>query len=288
MFTIGNNDLAPIPEGRNASGNLKVLGMMILGYGRERPDKISHFVNDLFYTQEMDVNNPPIFRGEAFDTTAEKNYRVPALYSFNYGKFHFISLNSEIRTGYPDSNPDALNYTPSTVTGEFGVKDPYNGNKSVAYQKVEDWLVRDLLIWKNNGSLPASYDPEHPEDSRLAPQNCQKAIIYTHEMPFTITAAGTYGKYIRPDADGSVFRESSKANLNTKHGFQFQRLFKLWGIRLIFGGHKHTCSISMPIYDAPGSYVPYSSSPSDLMQNISGADSFNPIIQVVRGDTDPA
>lgn len=287
MFTIGNNDLAPIPEGRNVSGNLKVLGMMILGYGRERPDKISHFVNDLFYTQEMDVNNPPIFRGEAFDTTAEKNYRVPALYSFNYGKFHFISLNSEIRTGYPDSNPDALNYTPSTVTGEFGVKDPYNGNKSVAYQKVEDWLVRDLLIWKNNGSLPASYDSEHPEASRLAPQNCQKAIIYTHEMPFTITAAGTYGKYIRPDADGSVFRESSKANLNTKHGFQFQRLFKLWGIRLIFGGHKHTCSISMPIYDAPGSYVPYSSSPSDLMQNISGADSFNPIIQVVRGDTDP-
>lgn len=287
MFTIGNNDLAPIPKDRNASGNLKVLGMMILGYGRERPDKISHFVNDLFYTQEMDVKNPPIFRGEAFDTTAEKNYRVPALYSFNYGKFHFISLNSEIRTGYPDSNPDALNYTPSTVTGEFGVKDPYNGNKSVAYQKVEDWLVRDLLIWKNNGSLPASYDPEHPEDSRLAPQNCQKAIIYTHEMPFTITAAGTYGKYIRPDADGSVFRESSKANLNTKHGFQFQRLFKLWGIRLIFGGHKHTCSISMPIYDAPGSYIPYSSSPSDLMQNISGADSFNPIIQVVRGDTDP-
>jgi hypothetical protein len=106
-------------------------------------------------------------------------------------------------------------------------------------------------------------------------------------MPFTITAAATYGMYLKPNSDGSVFRESSKANLNTKHGFQFQRLFKIWGIRLVFGGHKHTCSISMPIYDAPASYVPYSSSNSDLMQDLTGADTFNPIIQVVKTDNDP-
>lgn len=280
MFTIGNNDLAPIPEDLTVSTNPKVYGMTILGYGRERPDKISHFVADLFYTQEMDHKNPPIFRGEYLNSVAEKNFRIPSLYSFNYGQFHFVSLNSEIRTGYPDD-------VPTTVTGEFGVKDNYSGNKSQTYQKVEDWLVRDLLIWKNGGQLPVSYDPEHPENHRFDPQNCQKAIIYCHEMPFTITAAGTYAKYLKPDATGSVFRESSKANLNTKHAFQFQRLFKIWGIRLIFGGHKHTCSLSMPIYDAPANYVPWESTNSDLMADLTGADTFNPIIQVVRGDTDP-
>lgn len=271
MLTLGNNDLAPVPQDLTVSSEPKVYGMTILGYGRERPDKVSHFVADLFYTQEMDYNNPPIFRGEYLNSSAEKNYRIPSLYSFNYGQFHFISLNSEIRTGYSDSD-----LYPSTVTGEFGVKDNYNGAKSEVYANVEDWLVKDLLIWKN-GSVPNDY-------TRFSPTNCQKAIIYTHEMPFTITAAATYGKYLNPNSDGSVFREASKANLNLKHAFQFQRLFKLWGIRLVFGGHKHTCSISMPIYDAPGSYVPYSSSNEDLMQDLTGADTFNPIIQVVKND----
>lgn len=289
MFTIGNNDLSPIPEDRFISNNLSLYGMTILGYGRERPDKISHVVADLFYTEEMDPNNPPIFRGIYLDSNAELNFRIPALYSFNYGQFHFVSLNSEIRTGYSDTDPQGAKYTPSTVTGDFGVKDICNGNKSETYQKVENWLVRDLLIWKNGGTLPSSYDPEHPENHRFDPQDCQKAIIYTHEMPFTITAAGTYAGYLKPGT-ASIFRESSKANLNTKHAFQFQRLFKIWGIRLVLGGHKHTCSISMPIYDAPGDYDPRpngdstKNTPSYLMNDISGEDSFNPIMQVVVGD----
>ncbi len=273
MLTIGNNDLAPIPQDLSVSSDPKVYGMTLLGYGDERPNKVSHFVADLFYTQEMDYDNPPIFRGEYLNSSAEKNFRIPSLYSFNYGQFHFISLNSEIRTGYPDTD-----VIPSTVTGEFGVKDNYSGAKSETYAKVEDWMVKDLLLWKN-GEIPADY-------TRFSPQDCQKAIVYCHEMPFTITAAATYGKYLNPNSDGSVFREASKANLNTKHAYQFQRLFKLWGIRLVFGGHKHTCSISMPIYDAPTAYVPYTSTNEDLMQDMSGADSFNPIIQVVKGDTD--
>jgi hypothetical protein len=81
----------------------------------------------------MDYNNPPIFRGEYLNSSSEKTFKIPSLYSFNYGQFHFISLNSEIRTGYSDS----ATY-PSTVTGEFGVKDNYSGNKSETYQKVED------------------------------------------------------------------------------------------------------------------------------------------------------
>lgn len=291
MLTIGNNDLAPIPGGLNLSSDPEIYGMTLLGRGDERPNKISHFVADLFYTQEMDVENLPIFEGEALLSTNPKTYRVPSLYSFNYGQFHFISLNSEVRTGYQDATPESASYTPSTVTGEFGVKDPYDGGETVFYSKVEDWLVRDLLVWKNNGTLPVSYDWQNPKNHRFDPENCQKAIVYCHEMPFTITAAATYGTFLNPNKVSSQPRETAKANLNTKHNFQFQRLFKLWGIRLVFGGHKHTCSISMPIYDAPQSYVPYREADgtydpkTELMRPLTYDATFNPIIQIPKDDT---
>ena len=38
----------------------------------------------------MDKDNPPVFSIKGAD------YLVPSLYSFNYGNYHFISLNSEI------------------------------------------------------------------------------------------------------------------------------------------------------------------------------------------------
>jgi hypothetical protein len=139
MFTVGNNDLSPVPQDLTVSSEPKVYGMTLLGYGRERPDKVSHFVVDLFYTQEMDPSNPPVFEGTSLSSGATKLFRIPSLYSFNYGQFHFVSLNSEIRTGYGDD-------IQTTVTGEFGVNDVYNGNKSATYDKVEDWLVKDLLL----------------------------------------------------------------------------------------------------------------------------------------------
>ena len=283
MLTIGNNDLAPIPGGLNIPSDPEVYGMTLLGRGDERPNKISHFVADLFYTQEMDPNNLPVFEGVALLSNAPKTYRVPSLYSFNYGQFHFVSLNSEVRTGYADANPESSNYTPSTVTGEFGVKDPYDGSESEFYAKVEDWLVKDLLLWKD-GEIPSDY-------TNFSPHDCQKAIIYTHEMPFTITAAATYATYLNPNKTSSQPRETAKANLNTKHAFRFQRLFKLWGIRLVFGGHKHTCSISMPIYDAPQRYVPYREADVDydpkteLMRPLTFDATFNPIIQIAKNDT---
>jgi hypothetical protein len=46
-------------------------------------------------------------------------------------------------------------------------------------------------------------------------------------MPFTITAAATYAAFLNPASTTNYARETSKANLNTKHAFQFQRLFKL-------------------------------------------------------------
>jgi hypothetical protein len=40
------------------------------------------------------------------------------------------------------------------------------------------------------------------------------------------------------------------------HNFEFQRLFKLCGIQMIMGGHKHTVAITRPVYDAPIGYNP--------------------------------
>lgn len=289
MFTIGNNDLAPIvPDPSDSTKPLSVAdpsvyGMLVLGRGDERPNKISHFVADLFYTQEIDVENPPIFKGVTTGGS-QKSYKLPSLYSFNYGDFHFISLNSELRTGYGDKDTKL-----TTLSGEFGVVDSANGDNSLIYDLIEEWLVRDLLVWKNNGTLPVSYDAEHPENFRFAPQNCQKAIIYTHEMPFTILAAATYATFLSTP-NVTQKRETSKANLNRTHGFEFQRLFKIWGIRLVFGGHKHTCSISMPIYDAPSAFDPRpnaadnANSNETLMQDLSPADTFNPIIQIPKDD----
>ena len=277
MLTIGNNDLAPIARVSSSTTANDLYGMTQLGIGNECPDKVNHVVADLFYTQEMDPDNPPIFEGTSVGGTNVKQYKVPSLYSFNYGAFHFVSLNSEIRT-QPENTEEF-----TTMTGEFGVNDvkadANNGQTSEVYAKIEDWLVRDLLKWKN-GSIDPNY-------TRYSPQNCQKAIIYCHEMPFTITAAATYANYLKPTGDASVWRETAKANLNRRHSFQFQRLFKLWGIRLVFGGHKHTCSISYPVYDAPGDYTPYTDSGEDLMKSITGADSFNPIAQIIRTSEEP-
>lgn len=65
----------------------------------------------------------------------------------------------------------------------------------------------------------------------------------------------------------------------------FSRLFKKYGIRLVLGGHKHTYSISKPIYDAPGNYIGDNNQPAsdvDIMGEVTTADTRKPVIQVTR------
>lgn len=309
-FAVGNNDLAPYT-------------MSILGTGSETPDKSSHVVADLFYTQEMDINNPPIFEGVGVSWTltdsgwkmtegvTTKQFRIPCLYSFNYGPWHFISLNSEIRTCNTTTSPNTVTGD-SGDGGEFGVKDEYRSSvgtegdantkastdpimASKVYDYIEAWMLKDILQWKakTDSSVEVPEEKgmelvERREELRYLPQNCGRCIIYTHEAPFTIIAQKTYAAYAANPTQNN-WRETGKANLNRKHLFEFQRLFKIWGISCLFGGHKHTCSISYPVYDAPAEYNPIDSEKNTndvLMGLMKATDTFNPITQLAIGASD--
>ena len=290
MLNVGNNDLAPTT-------------MRDIGNGKESPFKIDVGVIDYFYTFEIDPLNPQLFIGKSDKdvTKPSKRYKMSSLYSFNYGKVHFISLLSEIRTisHKSEKNDETDNWgektlKKSTVNTMWGVKDErrqVNGSNVATASRIfdteEEWVIRDLIKWKNGGQLPrmsetnywtkevqsatgTGYDPswEYREKERYNPlivNNCENCIVFTHEMPFNIISKSAYDEYQNSDtsATGSgpqVPRETAKAYLNRFHNFEYQRLFKTWGIRMVTGGHKHTCAITHPVYDAPLNYDPTSSS----------------------------
>lgn len=229
MFTIGNNDLC---------------GKQIyeLGNGSAGTYKVNHVNVTFYYCFEMDDNNSVIFQ------SGDLEYLMPSLYSFNYGKYHFISINSEIALNTYSVYQDA--------EGTF---------YSDTYKQMEDWFIKDLQQWTNSDN----------------PSNCGKCIVYMHEMPFTIithaTAAGTDG------------RKGSK--LNTAYGkYRWSRIFKKYGIRLVFGGHKHTYSITKPVYDAPEGYITSSNTVDtsvDFMNDISDTASMQPVVQVLASENKP-
>ena len=195
------------------------------------------------------------------------------------------------------------------------VADPTNvSTASKIFDREEEWIIRDLIKWKNGGTLPEVsgndnywtepvvssetaadgielYDPswKHRETERNNPlikDNCHGCVVFTHEMPFNIISSSSYRRY---DIGASVPRETAKAYLNRYHNFEYQRLFKLWGIPLVMGGHKHTAAITYPVYDAPDNFNPTSSN-NNIMKNtgsngtFSKKTTFNPFIQVKRSD----
>ena len=74
QYTIGNNDLCPqIPYKLGDGGNTEKINPVNITY---------------YYTFELDNENLPLF------TVGQNKYYVPSLYSFNYGKHHFLCMNS--------------------------------------------------------------------------------------------------------------------------------------------------------------------------------------------------
>lgn len=287
MLTIGNNDLAPI-------------SMRDIGTGKESPWKINVNVVDYFYCFEIDEDNPCVFSGKsAKDENATVQYRIPSLYSFNYGDYHFVSLLSEIRTRSnkeEETSEGSNNYTSkemsqSTVNTIFGVEDVLRGdgtNKhaSAIYDVEERWLIKDLLKWKGITNV----DTENTDLVTLRCNEnlknaCGKCIIFIHEMPFNIVSGAAYYRY---EHNSNAPRETSKAYLNRYHDYEYQRAFKIWGIRMVMGGHKHTAAMTQPVYDAPLAWDPCTSTDEALFAfgenetSFNDIASFQPIVQVLK------
>lgn len=236
MFTIGNNDLC---------GHVSTE----LTDGEDATSKYSHINVLRYFCFELDTRNDYSFEWE------DDTYPIYSLYSFNYGQYHFVCLNSEIAIATSKMYKD-------------WESDSYQGDRTFAENanaKIEDWLKKDLQLWKGIGES-------------TEPTDCKKCIVYMHEMPFTIVTWSFMG--------GESARVGSHLNtINSRGLYRFSRIFKKYGIRLVLGGHKHTYSISKPIYDAPSSYINSNNKPVssvDIMEEVTSADTRIPVIQVTN------
>lgn len=207
MFTIGNNDLC---------GHVSTE----LTDGEDATSKYSHINILRYHCFELDPRNDNYF--VEWDGMTLPIYSV---YSFNYGDWHFVSLNSEYAIASSKMYKD---WVDSSYKGDSTFAETVNA-------KIEDWLKKDLQLWKNSGES-------------IEPSDCSKAIIYMHEMPFTIVTDSFM--------TGTSARQGSHLNtLDSRGLYRFSRLFKKYGIRMVMGGHKHTYCLTKPIYDAPEGYV---------------------------------
>ena len=306
MFTIGNNDLCA----RNDT---------VFGNGEDFTSKYNHINIKKYYTFELDPNN--------IDEDGNSNYYIPkislpidiqglekkdftnipieSVYSYNYGDYHFISLNSEY-TAASIIMYNKLTYDSNNIKTATQLVNGIN-------ERIENWLKKDLSIWKPNSYHPTdsiyymlgtkyycyydeygnkidtirqlvaneeyhvSNNEEQPGDpyseeigkvyfldpdtkERVArqldrsdilinePYDCTKCLVYMHEIPFTIVT----DKFII----GRNGREGSKLNTNNNNGlYRYSRLFNRYGIRIVFGGHKHTYCMTRPVVDAPADYL---------------------------------
>ena len=183
MATIGNNDLSH-----------RILYQTL---DNDDNDKVWHENITFFYTFELDPNNMPIFVGGDGNS-----YLIPSLYSFDYGKAHFMCINSEIKT--------------LTETSEFAYGFSKSGN---FYPQIKRWCERDIE--------PYSAD------------TTTSKIAYCHEMPFTLLTSAvteTTGATPTTRSGGS----SANDNNPDDNKFWLSEFFQTHGIKLCLGGHKHT------------------------------------------------
>lgn len=301
MFTIGNNDLCGLIPTK-------------FGNGDDFTSKFNPINVRKYYTFELDKNNvdnagksnyflPEV---EISNTTGDKqtyrNIPIDSIYSFNYGDYHFVSINSEY-TKASASIYNKINYTNSNDIDD-------NFIKSIN-ERIESWFTQDLLLWKDsyiptthgkympstkyytmNGETPTlftDYDVGDPIPANAnilinEPRNCSKCLVYMHEIPFTIVTDAF--------VTGGSERGGSKLNTyNTKGSYRLSRLFKLYGIRIVFGGHKHTYSLSYPVYDCSTDINNYNSDivlpgyEDDPHRIVTSEASRSPVIQfITMGD----
>lgn len=220
MPTIGNNDLCGIIPYE-------------LGNGNASKYKINHKNIQYYYCFELSETNKPIFTYQHSDkidtnllgdilsyTDNTFSYYMPSLYSFNYGKYHFICLNSEFAL-----NTYSCYYNDPVIADLF---------KQHAYYNMYKWLEKDYDSSRNN-------------------------IAYMHELPFCIVVGDSTTGIATPRtiSNGSKLNNSfvdgvsktpgsSDSAESFTGGCNFSEFFQTHNIKLCLGGHKHTYSLSYP------------------------------------------
>ena len=246
MYVIGNNDLCGIVPYE-------------LGDGTASKYKINHKNIQYYYTFEIDSSNPPIFKyvdanldvnkmGDVLegDSTMFKYY-MPSVYSFNYGNYHFIGLNSEFA-----DNTYQIYYDDSAKGGSI---------KEHAYYNMYKWLEKDLSI--NQG---------------------KNHIAFMHELPFCIIVGDSTtnvanartqvnGSKLNHDFSNGILKTEGVDNKVYTGGCSFSELFQNNNVKLALGGHKHTYSLSYPTKEN----ITYNG-------NLRSVDYANPIIDKVGND----
>lgn len=221
MFSVGNNDLCgydatELTDGADATSKYNDINM--LRYYNFEIDDYPDFT-----PQSANQKHPLEFNVPQWSDSIY--YPLRSTYSFNYGKWHFISVNSEIafvssKIYHPEDEKGVGHYA------------------NCANKAIEDWLITDISKWIK----------EHNFDIT----STKYIIIYMHEMPFTIVT-NDFQASDKKNRDGCHINIYNGNNTDRK--YRLSRLFQKLGIRLVFGGHKHTYSISKPIYDAPSDYI---------------------------------
>lgn len=220
MVTVGNNDLCGVITYE-------------LGNGAAGEYKINHKNIQYYYCFELSETNPAIFTyrhtgkldktllGDVISSTDTTfTYYMPSLYSFNYGKYHFICLNSE--------------FAPNTYKCYYNSPDISDLFKQHAFYNMYKWLEKDYDSTRNN-------------------------VAYMHELPFCIVVgdATTGIAAARTISNGSklnnAFQDGIAQTPNATDstskfvgGCNFSEFFQTHKIKLCLGGHKHTYSLSYP------------------------------------------
>ena len=262
MPVIGNNDLGCAELWRLANGAAN----STYPYYHT---KINNMTIWLYYCFDLDANNSCIFEykstksinsnyvgvnailDDGWSVSDPIKYFVPSLYSFNYGKFHFIMLNSEYATNAQSVALIYNNTDNPAETNEF--VNEFRGN---VYYNMFKWLEKDFERYGAN----------------------KNNVAIAHEIPFCIVKNGVgsgkdFNGVTQQDnanliAEPRTTDNGSKLNIdfsdyistaptvsaadtNNKQttyagGCCFSEFFGNKNIKLVLGGHKHTLSISRP------------------------------------------
>lgn len=225
MYVIGNNDLCGVIPYE-------------LGNGIADTYKINHKNIQYYYTFELDENNPAIFKyvdtnlmpekmGDVLEYDANMfTYYMPSLYSFDYGDYHFIGLNSE--------------FADNTYKIYYDDKNKQSAIKGHAYYNMYKWLEKDIETAKNNNPNV-------------------KCVAFMHEIPFSIVVGDSNDGYkavarqsikgskLNNDFSEGITKTEGTDNKHYEGGCNFSEFFQENNIKLALGGHKHTYSLSYPI-----------------------------------------